>query len=144
MPRFRHLLIGTLGVAGLLAVPAAPARAATTLIPPGIPVPWSTSHVNATASGTRTLVQDPFGVGKQLRVAGTLTVRDGSCYSVWVRWNRDLLPGMYSRVATQCGSGSAAIGLVHYVYSPTQSGDLKLCRGGDSTTDCAAPVRLFP
>ncbi|GAA4314910.1 hypothetical protein GCM10023086_36460 [Streptomyces venetus] len=131
--------------AALIAAPSVSggSAAATTGGAAAGPVAWSATHGTATAAGTRwTEASDSGAPFSALVIEGELRNSGSECYSVWVRWMRDLVPGPYTKQATQCGTGSAPVNIRLGAYLPTTTGDLKVCRGNQDTKDCGEPVSL--
>ncbi|MFD5479972.1 hypothetical protein [Streptomyces hawaiiensis] len=129
-----------------LSVSGNPAAADTTGSAAASAVEWSAGHGSSTASGMRWTEKSGSGTGSALVVEGELENTGPECYSVWIRWTRDLIPLPYTKSATQCGTGSATVGLRLDPYRPTTTGYLKVCRGTEDTRDCgeAVPLTSWP
>lgn len=106
------------------------------------PVEWSAAHGSAAASGIRWTEQD--GIRSALVIEGELRNTGTGCFSVWVRWIHDFFPSPYTRHATQCGDEIAPVNLRLSPYLPTTTGQLKVCRGAEDTTDCGPAISLTP
>ncbi|HKS48517.1 MAG TPA: hypothetical protein VJT49_26080 [Amycolatopsis sp.] len=117
---------------------ALPASATGAVAGPG-PVDWSATHGTATAKGTRWV--EPAGLFGNLVIKGELTNTGSECYSVWVRFNHDLVPGAPKKIVTQCGPGTTTLEIRQY-YGPTITGALQICRGQTNTTDCGRAENL--
>lgn len=105
-------------------------------------VEWSAAHGTSVASGTRWTERSGTGFGSALVVEGELRNSGSECFSVWVRWTYDFVPGPYRRHATQCGTGSAGVNVRLDPYRPTTTGQLTVCRGSADTRDCGPAVSL--
>ncbi|MCX2925735.1 hypothetical protein [Streptomyces sp. NEAU-W12] len=131
-----------LGSAAVLAAGTSAAAADTAGSAATSAVEWSAGHGSSTASGVRWTEKSGSGIGSALVVEGELENAGPECYSVWVRWTRDLAPLPYTKSATRCGTGSAPVGLRLDPYWPTTTGYLKVCRGTEDTRDCGEAVSL--
>ncbi|MFG1945687.1 hypothetical protein [Nonomuraea sp. NPDC048826] len=125
----------------VLGVAVATATALTTTSAAAAAGSWSTSHGTATAAGTTTVVRD--GLSVTMKVQGQLTNTGSECYSVWVQYVWDLAPGFPAKHVTKCGTGSAPIDItwVRTIAFPTQSMNLRVCRGQENTSDCGPAIR---
>ncbi|HEY0358999.1 MAG TPA: hypothetical protein VGD11_10475 [Mycobacteriales bacterium] len=120
------------GVLGSVAAAPAPAFAA--------PGPFTARYGTATASGTSS-IQPGSGLFGDLVVRGTLSNSGSGCTSAWMEVVRDLAPGPWERVASQCSGQSAPID--HRTsWSPTYNAQIMVCRGTTDTSVCGAAVRL--
>ncbi|MEV0237969.1 hypothetical protein [Nonomuraea sp. NPDC050786] len=130
-------------LSGRLAVLGAAAVAATALTtyPAAAATPWSRSYGTATAAGTTEFVSDGR-LGGTTTVSGELTNTGADCYSIWVQYIYDLVPGPVVKHVTQCGAGSAPINIkwTSTFLTPTQRMYVRLCKGQEKATDCAAPL----
>ncbi|MCT7352467.1 hypothetical protein N4P33_09795 [Streptomyces sp. 15-116A] len=105
-------------------------------------VEWSAAHGTSVASGTRWTEPSGTGFGAALVVEGELRNSGTECFSVWVRWTYDFVPGPYRKHATQCGTGTAPVSVRLDPYRPTTTGQLTVCRGSADTRDCGPAVSL--
>ncbi|MFI9823358.1 hypothetical protein ACIHFC_23255 [Streptomyces sp. NPDC052013] len=105
-------------------------------------VDWSAGHGTSVATGTRWTEQSSTGFGSALVVRGELRNSGTQCYSVWVRWTYDFVPGPYRKHATQCGTGTTAVDVRLDPYRPTTTGQLTVCRGSADTSDCGPAISL--
>ncbi len=104
------------------------------------PVEWVAAHSTAAASGSRWTEQDV--IWPALIIEGELRNTGTGCFSVWVRWIHDFSPSPYARHATQCGDEAAPVNIRLSPYLPTTTGQLKVCRGTEDTTDCGPVISL--
>lgn len=135
MARLRKIAASTpfVGAAALLLATPAAASAATELHK----VPWSTAYGTATAAGQHWVdstgsTSAPFGT---VHVEGDLKNTGSDCYSLWVRWNTDLVVGPPRKHVSQCGSGAAKV-RISAAYMPTTVAYVAICRGTKDTKDC--------
>lgn len=115
-------------------------QTATATEAPGAPtavkgVPWSAQHGAATASGTR-WTEKGSGIFPDLKIKGEFKNMGKECYSVWVQWNLDLVPGPPFKHATLCGPGAKSIDYAWPNCSFTTTGDLFVCKGDKDTKNC--------
>ncbi|MFF0890300.1 hypothetical protein [Streptomyces sp. NPDC003456] len=125
-----------------LAGAASPAAAGSSGGTGGTAVEWSAAHGTSAAAGTRWTEPSGTGLGSALVVRGELRTSGAECFSVWVRWTYDFVPGPQRRHATQCGPGAAPVDVRLDPYRPTTTGRLTVCRGTADTSDCGPAVSL--
>lgn len=130
-----HAIIRAAAITGIItpllgaAVPASAAADARALGP----VPWSAAYEHASASGERWAEGGPLLL--TLVIKGKLSNSTQGCYSVWTRFNHDLVPGVPRKQAQLCGPGSIDLAL-RESYSLTTTGDLTVCKGTQNTREC--------
>jgi hypothetical protein len=97
------------------------------------PVPWSAQYATASASGERWT--EGTGPTPTLVIKGKLSNSAEGCYSLWTKFNADLVPGVPRKQAELCGPGSVPVE-VRRSYSFTTTGSLTVCRGTQNTQQC--------
>jgi hypothetical protein len=97
------------------------------------PVPWSAPYATASASGERWT--ERTGPTPTLVIKGKLSNSAEGCYSLWTKFNADLVPGVPRKQAELCGPGSVPVE-VRRSYSFTTTGSLTVCKGTQNTQQC--------
>lgn len=127
----------TLATAATLAV-AAPAGAEPTATSALLPTQWKATQGAASAGGTVTFRQDPFGVMGHWTVKGAITAPGDDCYYV------QITAGRTWNSAPACGAGQAPSFTVTFDAPVlTSSGTARLCAARPEPDVCGAPATLW-
>ncbi|MFD4245817.1 hypothetical protein ACFWP3_30120 [Streptomyces sp. NPDC058525] len=103
-------------------------------------VPWSASHVTATADGTRSLEKGSSILSSTLVVQGELKNTGPGCYSLWTTAIHDFAPTPARKLATQCGPGSTPVSFNTH-YAPTTTASAYICKD-ETARNCGQRVSL--